>query len=83
VKPYTVFIHETVMGQLLALRGPRRQRLLRFFEALADNPFQRGEFSVQDVHDREAEVKLVGAFLVTYHADHAVREVQVLELEEL
>lgn len=83
MKPYTVFIHETVMSQLLAMRGARRQRLLRFFESLAENPFQRGDFSVNDAQERKAEVTIVGMFLVTYHADHAVREVQILELEDL
>ncbi len=83
MKPYAVFVSREAMQLLVQTSGIRRRSLLNFLERLADNPFQAGEFQVQDIHDRSCEVKHVGRWLVTYHADHAVREVQVLDLQLL
>jgi hypothetical protein len=83
VKPYTLFVHGEVMNRLLQTTSARRQMLLAFFDRLAENPFQDGDFVVNDSLDRKSQVKQVGRWLVTFYADHAVREIQVLDLQPL
>lgn len=83
MKPYAVFVQSEVMNQLIQMSAVRRRALSRFLEQLSTDPFLRGEFPVKDVRDRDAEVKLVGSYLVTFYADHAAREIQVLDLEQL
>ena len=83
MRPYTLFVQNEVMNRLLQTSSARRRPLLAFFEKFAANPYQEGEFQVRDTHDRPAEVTRVGRWLVTYCADHAVCEVQVLDLQPL
>ena len=83
MKPYALFVSKEAMQLLVQTAGIRRRSFLSFLDRLADDPFQAGEFQIQDIHSRPCEVKHVGRWLVTYHADHAVREVQVLDLQLL
>ena len=80
MKPYALFVSKEAMQLLVQTPGIRRRSFLTFLERLADDPFQAGDFPIQDIHDRPCEVKHVGRWLVTYHA---VREVQVLDLQPL
>jgi hypothetical protein len=57
---------------------PRRERtrLLAFFRRLADNPFLPGDYQAKTAELAPLEVMLVeGDILVTWHADHAVKEI--------
>jgi hypothetical protein len=63
---------------------PRRQRerLLDFFRRLAKSPFASGDYRESDSRGVSLEVALIDdEFLVTWHADHAVKEVRVVGLE--
>jgi hypothetical protein len=71
------------MNRVIGLPPRTRHVIIRFLEQLAGDPFQRGNFQEKDVHDRWNEVQLVGTFLVSFYADHAAREVQVVDLEPL
>jgi hypothetical protein len=60
----------------------RRERLLAFFRRLADNPFLAGDYRAPAANRASLEVMLVEEdILVTWHVDHAVKEVQVIGLE--
>ena len=68
-----------------ALSGlPRRsrERLLGFFRHLAENPFAPGDNREFDEQGIPVEVMLVhDQFLVSWRADHAAKEVRVVEVE--
>jgi hypothetical protein len=83
VKPYAVFLHSDAVNRLIHGPASRLMQLRAFFERIAANPFITGEFKVKDHLDRDAEVKRVGIFPVTYYAGHAVKEVQILGIEPI
>ncbi|MBA2430515.1 MAG: hypothetical protein H0V56_00185 [Chthoniobacterales bacterium] len=63
---------------LLRCKTSDRQQLVKFFQALADDPYRRGDFNGTNADDRAVEVALCGRFLVTYWSDHAVKQVRVV-----
>ena len=79
--PYQLFLHARAVDQLFPMRSQRRRLLMEFFERLARDPFLKGELNTKDHLNREAEVKLVAGRFVTYYADHATKEVQILSIE--
>jgi hypothetical protein len=80
---YELVVHGEAVRLLLACTADRRRRLITALEALAMDPFQSSDFQVRDATLREQQVKLVHGMLVTYYADHAVKELRVTEIENL
>lgn len=56
-----------------------RERLLRVFNSLADDPFQKEEL-LKLRSGREVQTKRFQKWLVTFWADHAVKEVKIIEV---
>jgi len=50
-------------------------------EALAANPHQKGDFEANDDTGRSIQVKVVGAFLVSFWADAFVKELRIINIE--
>ena len=59
-----------------------RELILKFLEALADDPSRRGDYQERDDVGRPVQIKVVGKFALTYWADHAVKEVKVTKIEK-
>ncbi|MBC8010508.1 MAG: hypothetical protein H7067_10475 [Burkholderiales bacterium] len=68
---------------LAATKGVARSRLLEVINQVAAEPFRVGDLQQADPDGRTNEVLLLGDWLVTYWADHAVREVRVVALERV
>ncbi len=74
--------HAKAFHRLLALRpAALRQRLLRQIEWPADNPYHRGDFEVPDDTGRDAQILIYEAWTITYWADHAVKELRVVDVK--
>jgi len=59
-----------------------RDRLLDLFQHLAESPFAKGDYQETDQRGLSLEALLVGdQFLVTWHADHAAKEIYIVGLE--
>jgi hypothetical protein len=78
---YRAVVHGEAVKLLLACTARERQLLLRLLDQLESNPFRKGDFEVKDETGRMQQVTGVAGFLVTYYADHAVKEVRVTEIE--
>ena len=78
---YHLVVHGEAVKVLLACRAQRRHQLIRILDQLAANPFATGDFQERDEAGREQEVKLVSGFILTYYADHAVKELRVTDIE--
>jgi hypothetical protein len=79
--PYKVLV---VLDFLKLARPSRhdRDQLLSFLEALEKNPFQLGDFEEPDDVGRSIQIKIIGAYAVSFWADHAVKEVKVVKIEK-
>ena len=77
---YTVFIRNEVYRVLRDSSDHDQERVLDFIESLADNPFRDGDETISDEHGRIVQVKMLGRFVLFYWADHASKEVRVVDL---
>jgi hypothetical protein len=78
---YRAVVHGEAVKLLLACSSRERQSVLRLLGQLESNPFKEGDFQVKDETGRLHQVIGIAGFLVTYYADHAVKEVRVTEIE--
>jgi hypothetical protein len=77
---YRVFIAIDVIAALRSSRGADKQAITRLFDELADNPFRPGDYVERDEAGRLVQVLIFGRRAVCFWADHAVKEVKILEL---
>ena len=78
---YEVILHAQAWHVLAAAKGADRLELLHIIDQIAANPFRAGDLQQIDSGGRTNEVVLLGGWLVTFWADHAVREIRVVALE--
>lgn len=80
VLSYELYIRREVFQALENIVGPTRDKALRFMESLPENPFKEGDFTVRDDTGRLVQVKLIGEHALYYWADHAAKEIRLVEL---
>ena len=80
MKPYEVFLRVEVMEVLRGIRPKQRANIGSFIDSLALHPFQRGDYSEEDKSQRQIEIKVIGQYAMTYWADHAVKEVKIVDI---
>jgi hypothetical protein len=54
----------------------------RLFEELAKDPYRAGDYSERDGIGRPVQVLITGRHGVCFWADHAVKEVKVVDLKQ-
>jgi len=80
---YGIYIHEEAMNFILSRRAADRELILRFFRNLSDDPFQTGAGSTTDAAERRNEVAFLGRFRIVFWADHPIKEVKVVKIEDI
>jgi len=78
---YSVYVESGVAESLLRLKTKDRERLLRAFHQLRSDPFVDGDYVERDDIGRPIQVLLVGRHAIVFWADHAVKEVKILDLK--
>lgn len=81
MRPYKVLITH----QVLTLSKPSsrdRERIIRYLDSLANDPFQNGDYQEQDAVGRPIQIKVVGEMALTYWVDHGSEEVKVTHIEK-
>jgi len=69
------------MPQILSLRPvAKRRMIISQIERLANNPYTVGDFEVTDWSGRKNQVQVLHGFSITYWADHAVKELRILDV---
>lgn len=68
---------------LVALPKARQRILIGLLFQLAENPFQVGDYSEPDDTGRSVQFMLVRDRLIAFWADHAVRELRIVDIEEV
>ena len=73
---------QQVVEQLLHLRGKRpRQKLIDFLDRLAADPEGLCEEQFTDEEGTAFQLVAFERWLITYHVDHAAKQVNLLALE--
>ena len=79
-----VFVVDNAMMELFAGRSKReREELLRIFKALAEFPYQEGEWRQKTKSGRELQVKRFGKWLVSFWLDDPVLEVRIVDVKKI
>ena len=77
---YEVFVRHEVYQILQGASARDQERVWDFLESLADDPFREGDATTLDEHGRAIQVKVLGRLALLYWADHAAKEVRVVDL---
>lgn len=68
---------------LVGLPKTRQRRLIALLFKLADNPHQIGDYSEPDDAARDVQFIRVRDLLIAFWPDHAVRELRIVDIEEV
>lgn len=77
---YSVFVESSVTDTLMGLKPKSRDQVLRFLKKLRSNPFFEDDYFEVDEIGRPMQVMVVGKLAVVFWADHAVKEVKIIDL---
>jgi hypothetical protein len=80
MRPYAVYLHERILVHT-PKRGRQRELIMQFVRELGSAPFRNGDFQDLDDAGHELEIKIIGNYAITYWADHAAREVKVINVQ--
>jgi mRNA-degrading endonuclease RelE of RelBE toxin-antitoxin system len=76
---YAVYLHFELL-EVVPKRGAQQQKILRFIQSLAENPFAEGDFTDKDETSRTRQIKIVGDYAITFWADHPAKTVMVMDI---
>ena len=68
---------------LVSLSKPRQRKWIGLLYQLAENPSQIGDYSEPDETGREVQFIVIRDRLIAFWADHAVRELSIVDIEEV
>jgi len=78
---YTLSVGEDVLGELVASRPAVQRRMVARLETLKQTPLREGDYIERDSDGLLNHVLLIDDLIVTYHTDHAAKEIRVLRVE--
>ncbi len=68
---------------LVGLPKRRQRALVELLFQLANDPFQIGDYAENEGTGREVRFILVGDFVIAFWADHPVKELRIVDVEEV
>jgi hypothetical protein len=77
---YTSHLSLPAAAMVAGLPRRKQRRVLDLADQLAKQPFEIGDFRVEDAVGHAVENLLIDGYLFTYWVDHAVREVRITEI---
>ena len=76
-------IHQSALETMEGMRGVERRRVRRCIEELLADPNQRPDAERRSLRDRTLRIKYAGRHCVLYWLDSFVRELRIVEIEEV
>ena len=77
---YKLFLRLEAIEAFKTTRGLQRRQISTFIDGLGSNPDTTGDYTGKDDTDRIIEIKVVGQFAITFWADHATKEIKVVDI---
>lgn len=79
-----VFVVDDTVMEFFTDRSKReREDLLRVFKALAESPYQKGDWRQKTNSGRELRVRRFGKWLVAFWLDDPVLEVRIVDVKKI
>ena len=84
MNPRHVYVADDSVMEFFTERNKReRDELLKIFRALAESPYQKGEWRQKTKSGRELQVKRFGQWLVNFWLDDPVLEVRIVDVKKI
>jgi hypothetical protein len=77
---YEVYLRTEAFEFLRHRHPDERNRLLRLLHELGQDPYRRGDFAEREQSGRDIEVLIFRRYAISYWADHAVKELKVIDI---
>ncbi len=77
---YSVFVGSHIAELFPQMKFKERNQILRLFNKLRTRPFLEGDYVERDSIGRLMQVVIVGQSALVFWADHAVKEVKIIDL---
>jgi hypothetical protein len=81
-RTFTPVLSSQAAGFLISLTRVKQRKLIALLEMLAENPMQIGDFHEPDDTGREIQFLWIGDLLIGFWADHPVREIRIVRIDE-
>jgi hypothetical protein len=81
--PYEPVLSSKAAAFLVSLSKVRQRKLIGLLYQLAESPSQIGDYFETDETGREVQFILIRDQLIAFWADHAVRELRIVDIEEV
>ena len=78
---YDFILSGNAARALLNCNASDRRKAIQYFDYLADNPTQEGDFQERGESGRIYEVKIFEDFIITYWSDHSSKELRIILFE--
>jgi hypothetical protein len=79
---YAYILHGAVMEVIIHLPLRQREQLEAIFRALAADPYQMTGSFFYEPSGRKVQVKFLHPWMISFWADHAVKEVRIVGLKK-
>ena len=80
---YEPVLSSSATAFLVAQSKARQRRLIALLFQLSENPNQIGDYSEPDATGREVQFIRIREQLIAFWADHAVKELRIVDIEEV
>lgn len=70
-------------GVLVGFSRLKQRRVINLIYQIASYPSQFGDYSERDSAGRDIQFLLIGDFVIGFWADHAVKELRVVDIDEV
>jgi hypothetical protein len=70
------------IGFIYSLRKPKQRKLIDLIYRIAGVPSQIGDYESRDDTGREVQHIKIGDLIISFWADHAVKELRIVDIEE-
>ncbi len=77
---YKLFLRLEAIEALKTTKGLQRRQISTFINRLGSSPDTTGDYTERDDTDRFIEIKVVGQYAVIFWADHAAKEIKVVDI---
>jgi len=79
---YEPVLSSRAIGFLYSLRKAKQRKLIDLIFRVAAVPSQVGDYESRDDTGREIQHLRIGDLIISFWADHAVKELRIVEIEE-
>jgi len=82
-QPYEAVLSSKAAAFLIGQPKAKQRKLIALIDQLANSPSQIGDYSEPDDTGREIQFILIRDLLIAFWADHAVKELRIVDIEEV